>query len=50
MTNICGTIPETPMAKIHRMIHEASFAISEGDIEKGKKILAEADLYSHDHC
>jgi hypothetical protein len=37
------------MAKIHELIHEASFALSTGEIDKVSGILAEVDKLSHDN-
>jgi len=34
--------------KIHWLIHDASFALSMGDIPQAQSLLAEADRLSHD--
>lgn len=47
---LCNPKPETPMNKIHWMIHEACYAISHGNTDEAQKILAKADKLSHDHC
>lgn len=36
------------MSEVHWLIHEASFAISEGRIDEAKELLAKADQLSHD--
>jgi hypothetical protein len=46
---VCSNV-ESPMEKIHWMIHEASYQISLGNMEEAKNILANADQFAHDHC
>lgn len=41
---------ETPITKIHWLIHDACFAIKEGKTEEAQKLLSQADAISHDLC
>jgi hypothetical protein len=50
MSDTCIAKPESVVEKLHWMIHEASYEISQGNLEAAKKILADADQLSHDHC
>lgn len=41
---------ESPMEKIHWMIHEADCKLVNGDIVGAREILVKADLLAHDNC
>lgn len=46
----CNQTSESTMEEVHRMIHEASYAMSQGDIAKAQGILQDTDILTHDHC
>ncbi|HLI93149.1 MAG TPA: hypothetical protein VKU83_06055 [Puia sp.] len=39
---------ESPMGKVHWMIHDACYELSIGNLDKAKAILADADKFTHD--
>ena len=38
----------SPLEKIHWLIHDASYAITQGNPDEAKKLLAEADQMCHE--
>lgn len=44
----CSNRQETPVEKVHWLIHDASFAISQGNLDQAKSSLAIADQMTHD--
>lgn len=44
------TESQKAMDKVHSMIHEASYQLSQGNITSVKQLLYQADMLSHDYC
>ena len=40
--------PQSPMEKLHSMIHNASYLMEQGDIDGAKDQLRKADILTHD--
>jgi hypothetical protein len=41
---------ESPMERIHGMLHEIAYLLSTNNIDAAKRLVAKADMYAHDHC
>lgn len=47
-TSTCGTRKQSSNEKLHWMIHDISYEVEQGNLNKAKELLLEADLFTHD--